>query len=545
MQSAAEDFVAQTHGDDQEAQREAIREARASVLPRIVETGVEVSQTIGSDTNSSLEVSGSVEMIRAVARVPGVDNVLADVGTTMKEDADPTEPAQYTEAPTAAWPVGVMGTDEVVGVLDVGPCKILETHNVFASGGIRYYDPNYDVTCGSNQDCITRCSGKNDVCRNGKCVHGHGQGVASVVAQVAPNARIAYANGFNTGDYDVKTYRQAYEYFLQEGATIVNQSFRDKWGMATSKVQGIVEDEYARRFGMLVTQSAGNNESFDGAYADQEPACPYNLNALCVGAHNQAGRKSCYSDYANPGTHWVEVPDDREEPDLLTYGGDNKPKKFSDAMCPEYPGGQAVRTASFVDEKTYDSKFYGTSLAAPAAAGAAALAREFCRKNGTNLDGLGLRTLLMFGATDNAEDGRYSTLKPGDDWRDGAGGLNLNVAFGVCRPGLIGAEVNFETNPGDLGDGAPLPRAESPSPYPHTPPQSIGVFPLDQSSALGSDDTKVGREMVLGSLKEGQRVRAVLSWNGCFGHTVAPGKIGTDYDLLLWNSSDAYPYFSS
>ena len=28
-------------------------------------------------------------------------------------------------------------------------------------------------------------------------------------------------------------------------------------------------------------------------------------------------------------------------------------------------------------------------------------------------------------------------------------------------------------------------------------------------------------------------------------HTVAPGKIGTDYDLVLWNDSAGYPYFSS
>jgi hypothetical protein len=50
---------------------------------------------------------------------------------------------------------------------------------------------------------------------------------------------------------------------------------------------------------------------------------------------------------------------------------------------------------------------------------------------------------------------------------------------------------------------------------------------------------RVGEMIDLGQLTTNQRVRATISWNGCSDDAsgVAPGTVGVDYDLFLYNAT--------
>ena len=79
---------------------------------------------------------------------------------------------------------------------------------------------------------------------------------------------------------------------------MVNESWRvtNDGSNGTSPSDGIVQDEYARLYGFIITKAGGNREN-----SPDQDTCPHSLNSICVGSATGAHAISCFSSFQNPG----------------------------------------------------------------------------------------------------------------------------------------------------------------------------------------------------------------------------------------------------
>lgn len=290
--------------------------------------------------------------------------------------------------------------------------------------------------------------------------------------------------------------------------------------------EGVTQDYYARYRGMMIVKAAGNQNCAD----ERHEACPFSLNSLCVGGVDSGGNMYASSSTTNPGAHDPAYFEDREEPDLVAYGGQDAP--FSQGACAAdlTTGNQGWRP------------WRGTSFAAPIVSSMVALLRERCERG---LGGhfrpqdlrAGFRNAAWFG---NPTDTAYSTPRPGWDFSDGAG-LLLADDFTSCPVP--------QANPVSLRDGDSMPKGRSP--YVDNgwfPPGETQRFtqPMGFNEAPADSD-RVGTRVFRGELVEGRRVRATISWNSCAANPqgTAPGRVAVDYDLFLyWRDTETYVWAS-
>ena len=525
-------------------------------LARIRESGLRVSRV--STSLPIAEGDATPPVLLKAAHLSGLESLsISQPSRVIEESAE--DPVPYTQADSVAWPQGFYGGGAQIGVLEPGACHINDKHPIFASSTIDYTDSGNDA-CTANAECKARC-GDGSVCVLGRCEDYHGTGVAGVVAQVAPKATIVYSTQFGAyGDSTLAGMELSYSKFQDRNVRIVNQSFRIPGTgipLGRSPVQGIVEDFAARRRDVLIVQSAGNGGT--GNYGNEE-TCPYNLNAICVGSHDQDYKRSCFSDWNNPGGFFQWKSDfDREEPDLLAYGGNGGAVRD---FCPATVRQDRISLPAVGSSATrLDS---GTSYSAPAVAAGAALLYHKCQSNKLPIGSLLARAILMATAVRNPEGTRYSTAQEGAnksandaiDWKDGAGVFELGNAFKYCekeppspKDGVI---IGSYTGIMDLNAGQDMWPASGESPYPGLPPDGThtnGVKLLDRSiTKPGINDTRkvVGLHAdKLKNLRAGDKVRAVATWHGCNGNNTGPAKVGTDFDLILWNNTKNAPYYAS
>lgn len=168
-----------------------------------------------------------------------------------------------------------------------------------------------------------------------------------------------------------------------------------------------------------------------------------------------------------------------------------------------------------------------------------ALFREQClAEEAITLDQRQLRSILRTVAWANdPADSAYSTPRPGEDFKDGAGELFAGRLLCNQDPD----EGGFESGVLDLYDGDDLPEGdadyhkylESPGETQSVSPQA---FDLDPSSPPAEIDSK---RIVSLTLTPGDRLRATFSWDGCAVGAlgVAPTGPAVDFDLFLYSAS--------
>lgn len=411
---------------------------------------------------------GDREAIERVARSSRVEAVYLDEPVSVVQTS-PDEPLQYTEAATAMFPLDLTGATQVIGLVervpDNGAGQVVRAYSeneLFQGGLDNTHDP---VACNTTAQCealwsTTPPAGQAySACRDQLCVANHATGVAGVMAQVAPGARLFMGNAPGLDPISSAGLDEAFDSLLSAGVSIVNESFQAQF----SGVQGVVEDDLARQ-GIFVTVAAGNSAGEAGTISW---ACRDSQNALCVGSHGYGLQLSCFSSWENPGV--PSGPSDREEPDILAFGGDGS---ASLGACSGVSA-QSVLTAGTAST-TDTAHFRGTSMAAPAAAASAALVRECFESVGQQASDLALRAVLMGSALRNSLDYRYSTPFGTDiggttDWRDGAGVLGLSAATFKCDP-KPGPWVDGGDKTIDLTSGEPVPW-DSEEPLPDSPPE--------------------------------------------------------------------------
>ncbi len=463
-------------------------------------------------------------------------------------------PQAFSGIDPAGYALGVTGETQKIGLVDVAArvstgrqCRVLETHGVWNTP-VTYLRPEPAQSCSANSDCIAACGEGN--CVGGKCVDGHGHTTASIIPQIAPKASIYYTSidiysGRPEADL-IAQHADNFARFKKAEVKIINESYRSP--EYRSKWFGVFEDRAARFDDTFITVSAGNN---GGVEEGDEPACPFILNALCVGSHTRNLRQSCFSDYRNPGFRdYFPAAKDREEPDILAFGGQRRPVNMKATACASGETSvplEQVRVASPSSSTAYVGS-EGTSYAAPNAAAHASLLQEYCTSQKRPLSALELRALLMAGADRNAERSRYSTLllsSVDEKQGDGAGILSIVTAMNACNPRPPSGDfpnLTIVSDTVNTKSGDPMPQAKEEKPRFEVPPE---VHINNQARAPGSADGRLGKSYFsYPGLVAGSRIRAVLSWNGCAGNT-APNTIGTDFDLFLYNKSKQQYYFAS
>lgn len=275
-----------------------------------------------------------------------------------------------------------------------------------------------------------------------------------------------------------------------------------------------IQDFYSRQYNLLLVKSAGNS------VVSNQPACPFTANALCVGGYARPPAGGPAYSYRNPS-------DGREEPDVVALA-------------------VTVDTVDPLEENRWRLVGdQGTSFAAPAITGFAALLREACASHGVALSALDLRAVLRNAAAEeNIAGWRYSTPKTGVDHRDGAGKPGAAKALAYC-----GIQVPSEAAPeSHLVRGVidfTATSAAAPTglvSFAVTPPESR----TDVSAPATVTTQPAAAVLAEVSLEVGDRLRASLSWNNCPSDLSAlPPAPLTNLDLLLYNrTTGRYLYVS-
>ena len=343
------------------------------------------------DENGWMLLEATPTIIIELARLPDVSAVLPYGEALAVEHVTVDSPTMFVPGPGA--PNGLNGAGEVVGIIDPGGCR-LRSHVMLPN--LSYTSTSADRTCSIDADC-QKC-GSGSTCVGGRCADQHGIAVASIIGQTMPSAKLIYYNSTASDTVTLDVFRNAYASFDKLNVKVVTQSFTTQnanvalRGSFGSKYQGIVEDDYARRHLFFVAQSAGNGDTVGPKNGENgEEACPFNYNALCVGSHNRSSQLSCFSSWRNFGHALYDDPkkwDDREEPDLLAFGGEFVPRGFN---CTGRSTENILTASSTSSTSTTSGS--GTSLSAPAAAAAAVGLRQFCRdKRGSVPTDLELRS---------------------------------------------------------------------------------------------------------------------------------------------------------
>ena len=380
-------------------------------------------------------------------------------------------------------------------------------HEAFAfaeEDPISHYHVTYQEEprkCNSNSDCNTwEYCDKIHPAIGSQCITVHASECMSVAAGSnegkcgAPRRRatIILTVGPIFEHCDPDAIRTVYAWLAANGVNNINESFGCDPSLDPS-VEGVMEDWYARQFDMFISKSAGNEPD--------KAACSFTLNSLCVGAANESATAlACYSSWGNP-TLLGGKPSDREEPDVAVFGGSSS--------CGDGPG---VDVMSNVD--TLWTTNNGTSFAAPAVVGLAALCRE--ASNNTT-SALGLRAIFKSaGWARNIADARYSMGTIGNDWRDGGGGLDAQPILGLCagKPSETSPSRNVIQDDGKLA-GSPWKGKEGCGACGQDSPPEVKSVHILSATSPGTNDGRLYRPLWNLKLKKGQRVRASIAWNAC------------------------------
>jgi cell wall-associated protease len=210
----------------------------------------------------------------------------------------------------------------------------------------------------------------------------HGTHVAGIIAAVrnndigirgvADNVRIMSVRCVPDGDERDKDVANAIRYAVDNGASIINMSFGKGYSPNKEAVDAAVR--YAEEHDVLLVHAAGN----DSENNDSDPNFPND-------GYNTPMKKGLFGGKQKNATNWMEIGA------LSWKTGEKRPANFSnygkknvDLFSP------GVAIYSTVPGSKYDNA-QGTSMAAPAAAGVAAILRSYY----PNLSAEQVRSIMM------------------------------------------------------------------------------------------------------------------------------------------------------
>ena len=200
---------------------------------------------------------------------------------------------------------------------------------------------------------------------------GHGTFVAGVVGESTNNhvglAGIAYGasimpvrvlNADGTGD--AATISKGIRYAADHGAQVINLSLEFDVTVNSGDIPDILSAiRYAHRHGALVVAASGNEGIEQIAYPARAP------DVVAVGATT---KDRCLADYSNGGTRLALVaPGGGEDSDLTSDPNCHPTRNLPNIVQ------ETFRDSSAPDSFGYPRDWYGTSMAAPHVAAAAAL----------------------------------------------------------------------------------------------------------------------------------------------------------------------------
>ncbi|MBW9109249.1 S8 family serine peptidase [Microbacterium ureisolvens] len=343
---------------------------------------VDADRTLESIDAVSGEVpaEGAPALVEELAEGDAVEKVWLD---------SPVTGADLTSAPQigapAAWEAGLNGTGTVIAVLDSG----IDTTHPDLDEGIVIAEKDFTGS-GSPKDEF-----------------GHGTHVASIVAGsgeasggdnrgIAYGAKLLNARVINAHNEGATSWIiDAMEWAAQQGADVINMSLGIQGEYTDGTDPGsLAVDSISERYDTLVVIAAGN----DGEHGATTVTTPGTAqSALTVGALNQ------WDGIATFSSRGPRFGDAGVKPDITAPGAEILAARAAGTM-PEIPADQLY----FVNG--------GTSMAAPAVAGAAAILKSAR----PDLDGEALKAVLM------------GTAVPtyGDIWREGAGKVMIPTALG-------------------------------------------------------------------------------------------------------------------
>ncbi|MGO9976541.1 MAG: S8 family serine peptidase [Solirubrobacteraceae bacterium] len=200
---------------------------------------------------------------------------------------------------------------------------------------------------------------------------GHGTFVAGEIAEATNNhyglTGLAYGASIMpvrvldaNGDGDASTIALGIRYAVQHGAKVINLSLEFSIGVTAGEIPDIISAiAYAHREGAVVVAAAGNDSSNQIAYPAEAP------HVVSVGATTL---DRCLADYSNIGSGL----------DLVSPGGGDDSGTLNDPDCRPDRNLPNVYQMTFnnpaaPDQFSMPSGWYGTSMAAPAVAAAAAM----------------------------------------------------------------------------------------------------------------------------------------------------------------------------
>lgn len=306
----------------------------------LAELGVETDLTLESISSVAGETvaSGAPELVEAVEETGAVEKVWLD--TPMQ--ALDSDSAPQIGAP-AAWDGGFVGTGATVAVLDTG----IDTSHPDLDEGIVTLERDFTPS-GHTSD-----------------VYGHGTHVASIVAGtgevsggvnrgIAPGAHIINAKVLNDVGYGADSWIIAgMEWAAENGADIINMSLGDP-GVYTDGTDptSLAVNRLSEQYDTLFVISAGNEGKGGTATTVSTPGTADS--ALTVGAVNDFDNLTSFSSIGPRFGDWAI------KPDIVAPG---------DGIVAARAKGAKI--GSWIDE--YYMAESGTSMAAPAVAGAAAI----------------------------------------------------------------------------------------------------------------------------------------------------------------------------
>jgi hypothetical protein len=384
----------------------------------------------------ALTISGPLGSLLALAREPSVAKaIVADPGrATSSAGYPPGTFVPYPVPPSSSMTTqsyryhnadGRFGAGVTVGIVEAtggnrtyedeqgqpvpyggAGCRLFETHDAFAEAPPVEYMHTSSVACSADAECVAPCAGSNGEaprCVRGACVSDHLTATASRIASSvrdgsgatvpfhAARARLRVANNFqgrgqgNQRSLEISAENLAEAYhWLHSGphpVRIINESYQPSF--TAENYRSWLSDWYARTAGTLFVQAVGNqNPPTEEEQSFPRVACR-GFNSLCVGSARTTGLypDAVVSFRLSSGSRWKNELPEQEKPDLVAEGEN----AHYATMQPN------LSSPGF--SNSHWTRGTGTSLAAPAVAGLAALVAETCSAS-TQYDALALRAML-------------------------------------------------------------------------------------------------------------------------------------------------------
>jgi len=336
----------------------------------IEELGAEVLALSNGDTRKLAVVHATPSLVNAIARIEEVWWIEEKPEFYLTNDTTVWVVQSNVESAMPVWDMGLHGEGQLVAVMDSG----LDYNSCWFSDGGAPPGPTHRKVA----DYATYGGAEYDGCEVGHGTHVCGTlaGDRSYVDPgnheyngVAYRARIALQDvGLDddwacmTGAVEIPdTLTQAYADAYDLGARIHTNS----WGGWSNEYNSYCADIDAFTWShqdFLIVFSAGNGGPYAGSVSYPGTA----KNCITVGATRRAPRQHQMAVYSSRGPAF----DSRFKPTVTAPGGEAAFAYINSAD--NDPGNPPAETCEMID-----SPFEGTSMAAPAVAGCAALARQY------------------------------------------------------------------------------------------------------------------------------------------------------------------------